>query len=86
MRGERLALLDVYELDDDPARTADVLKRLANLAQSCGARVLVTDGVPATLAGHLAHELDLRHEPYPVAGHDPAHRCDDPDEDGPFIG
>jgi hypothetical protein len=65
-REVRLTLIDTYELDDEARRTADVLKRLADLAATSAARVLVTDGLRPALATHLADDLDLRHEPVPL--------------------
>jgi hypothetical protein len=62
-RAARLALIDIYELDDDETRRAEVLERLATRVPTSSVRVLVTDGVPAELATRLAEQLGLHHEP-----------------------
>jgi 2-C-methyl-D-erythritol 4-phosphate cytidylyltransferase len=64
-RDTRLRLLDILELDDSPARTADVLHPLADLAATSTASILITDGVRPALAERLARDLGLRHEPVP---------------------
>lgn len=58
----RLTLVDILELNDDADRTRDVLRRLAALATSSGARILVTEGVAEPLASALARDLALVHE------------------------
>jgi hypothetical protein len=64
-RSRRMMLVDVYELDDNEPRNADVLVRLKDLAATSGVEVLVTDGVRPALATRLAGDLALRHEPVP---------------------
>ena len=64
-RDRGLRLLDILELDDDAARTAHVLRRVANLAASAGAHTLVTEGVDIGVAGRAAQDLGLAHEAVP---------------------
>jgi thiamine monophosphate synthase len=66
-RAQGLTLLHVYELDDDEARNADVLRRLADTAAHAHVTVLVTDGLDVTTARGLAGDLGLRHSPVPSA-------------------
>jgi len=62
-RDARLTLVDIYELNDDRRRNADVLERLADAAVASDVRVLVTDGVRPALVGRLTDELGLTHDP-----------------------
>lgn len=64
-RAEGLTLLHVYEFDDDEARNADVLRRLAEAAHDAGVTVLVTDGLETPVARRLADDLGLRYAPVP---------------------
>jgi hypothetical protein len=64
-RAQGLTLLHVYELDDDEARNADVLRRLADTAAHARVTVLVTDGLDVPTAQALARDLGLRHSPVP---------------------
>jgi hypothetical protein len=66
-RAEGLTLLHVYEFDDDEARNADVLRRLADTAAHGRVSVLITDGLDITTSRRLAAELGLRHAPVPPA-------------------
>jgi hypothetical protein len=59
-RDARLRILDVLELGDDDAVNGDVLRRLAQVATTVGASVLLTNGVDLPLAERVARELDLR--------------------------
>lgn len=66
-RSAGLTLLHVYEFDDDDARNADVVRRLADQAANAGVSVLVTEGIEAPVARRLADDLGLRHSPVPPA-------------------
>src|SRR4051812_5308493 len=66
-RAEGMTLLHVYEFDDDEARNADVLRRLADTAAHAGVSVLITDGFEVAAARRLAQDLGLRHAPVPPA-------------------
>ena len=72
-RAQGLTLLHVYEIDDDEARSADVLQRLADTAAHARVSVLVTDGLDLSTAAALARELGLRHLPVPPAPHRQEH-------------
>lgn len=61
-RRSKLTLVEVYELDDDDRRTADVLARLRDLAIAARVEVLVTDGVRPALAVRLVADLGARHD------------------------
>jgi hypothetical protein len=65
VRDRQLKLVDIYELDDNGRRNADVLDRLVDLVITSGVEVLVTDGVHPDLVTRLVADLGLRHEPVP---------------------
>jgi hypothetical protein len=64
-REVRLQLVDVLELNDEPARTRAVLSRLARLVAATPVAVLVTDGLDVDLARRLATDLGLEHQAVP---------------------
>jgi hypothetical protein len=61
-RDARLQLVDILELDDEPARARAVLSRLGDVAAVWRVTVLLTDGLDADTARGLALDLGLVHQ------------------------